>query len=245
MGADAKLFRPVSTGRVSGEIVEQVKQALRQGKLAPGDRLPPERQLTETFGVSRVTVRDALRVLEAHGLIEIRVGAGGGAFVTAPDPGDVADGITNMLMMSAISPKDVTEIRNIIEIGMMPLICERATDSDLEELGLICERADESLDDPPYDVRISAEFHIRLAQSSHNTAILMLTESLHRPILNSLLEAKKVDPNYGVWGTEEHKELVDAIRERDVDRARDILRHHLARTADRLERALPSARTVR
>ena len=81
--ASAGLFNRINPGRISG-IVDQIRLLMRQGQLQPGDRLPAERELCEHFGVSRVTVREALRVLEANGLVEIRVGARGGAFVRSP-----------------------------------------------------------------------------------------------------------------------------------------------------------------
>src|SRR5262249_27190117 len=78
------LFAPVSVARASSAIAEQTRTATLAGGLRAGDRLSPERELAEQFGVSRVTVRDGLRSLEAMGLIEVKVGARGGAFVTAP-----------------------------------------------------------------------------------------------------------------------------------------------------------------
>lgn len=229
------LFQRVNAGRVSAEIVEQIKSAIRAGKLGPGDRLPPERELTELFGVSRVTVRDALRVLEATGLVEIRVGAGGGAFVTAPDTGDVGEGISNMLLMRTVSPAAVTETRIILEVGMLPLVCERATEEDLAILDEICTRAEETLrDDSDYDVALSAEFHAQLANATHNEVIRLLTEPLHHPLELSLRQAKSRAPNMGQEGTKEHRKLIEAIRARDVDKAQAIMRQHLGRTAERV-----------
>src|ERR1700710_2802950 len=91
------LFMPVSVGRVSQVIVEQIRVLVRDGKLKRGDRLPSERDLCERFGVSRVTVREALRVLEASGLVEIRVGARGGAFVTSPSSDRLGEGFADLL----------------------------------------------------------------------------------------------------------------------------------------------------
>lgn len=235
---DGELFRPVSGGRVSGEIVAQVKAAIRAGDLQPGDRLPPERELTGLFGVSRVTVRDALRVLEANGLVEIRVGAGGGAFVTAPDSGDVGEGITNMLLMRTVSPQDVTETRMILEIGMLPFVCQRATEEDLDELERICDRAEATIaEGSDYDVALSADFHHRLAMAAHNEVIGMLIEPLHTPLEASLQAAKARAPKMGIKGTAEHRQLVKAIRDDDVAKAQEIMRRHLNRTAKRLRDA--------
>lgn len=229
------LFHPVDSGRVSGAIVIQIKQAIRDGELTSGDRLPPERELTDLFGVSRVTVRDALRVLEANGLVQIRVGAGGGAFVTAPDKDDIGEGISNMLLMRSVTAEDVTETRLILEVGMLPQVCKRATPEDLDALDLIVEKATASLsDDDDYDVSLSAEFHAQLARASHNAVIEMLTESLHQPLEASLREAKQRAPEMGRRGTVEHRKLVAAIRNRDVDKAQAIMQRHLGRTARRL-----------
>jgi DNA-binding FadR family transcriptional regulator len=228
------IFSPVSSGRISAEIVDQIKRAIREGQLSPGDRLPPERTLAEQFGASRVTVRDALRILEASGLIEIRVGARGGAFVTAPASEIVGEGLANMIMLASLSAEEVTEARFMLELGMMPMVCERATDDDVAALAEICERAEQALQNNSYGVELSAEFHTRLARCAHNTAIEMIVNSFHGPLLMSLLRAKAVAPEMGGKGVEEHKELVDAIRERDAKRAHWIMSQHLARTAERL-----------
>lgn len=229
------VFQPVSGGRVSSEIVEQVKHAIRAGQLGLGDRLPPERELTALFGVSRVTVRDALRVLEANGLVKIRVGAGGGAFVTAPDSGDLGEGITNMLLMRSVSPQDVTETRMILEIGMLPLVCQRATSTDLEALEAICNQAEAAIaEGTDYDVALSADFHHTLAMAAHNKVIALLIEPLHTPLEASLEAAKARAPEMGIEGTAEHRKLVKAIRERNPEQAQSIMQRHLNRTAKRL-----------
>src|SRR5580693_9805081 len=116
--AEPDMFNRVSVGRISEIIVDQIRLLMRQGQLKPGDRLPPERDLCERFGVSRVTVREALRMLESSGLVQIRVGARGGAFVTAPSGDRVGEGLADMITLSAISAADVTEVRMILEVGI-------------------------------------------------------------------------------------------------------------------------------
>jgi GntR family transcriptional regulator, transcriptional repressor for pyruvate dehydrogenase complex len=234
--AESSLFSRVSVGRISEIIVEQIRLLIQQGQLSPGDRLPPERDLCERFGVSRVTVREALRMLESSGLVEIRVGARGGAFVTAPTSDRVGEGLAQLLSMSVISAADVTEVRMVLEVGIVPLVCERATEEDLADLEKICERSENALRTDDYSMDISLEFHIRVAQATHNPAIVMLIESFRGPILMSLQEAKEAAPEMGAVGTKEHERFIEAVRARDVDSATRIMREHLERTAHRVGR---------
>jgi DNA-binding FadR family transcriptional regulator len=233
-GAQADMFGKVSVGRISETIVEQVRQLMRQGQLRPGDRLPAERDLCERFGVSRVTVREALRMLESSGLVEIRVGARGGAFVTAPTSDHIGDGLADMLSLSVISAADVTEVRLILEVGIVPLLCERATEEDLDDLDRMCEAARDALRSGDYSMEMSAEFHVRVARATHNPALALLVESFRGPILMSLEEARATAPEMGKLGTEEHEHFVAAVRKRDVRKAMRIMGDHLDRTAHRV-----------
>jgi GntR family transcriptional regulator, transcriptional repressor for pyruvate dehydrogenase complex len=234
--AEPELFSRVSVGRISEVIVEQIRLLMRQGQLKPGDRLPPERDLCERFGVSRVTVREALRMLESSGLVEIRVGARGGAFVTAPSSNRVGEGLADLLTLSAISAADVTEVRMILEVGIVPLVCERATEDDLADLEKLCERSEEALRVGDYSMDMSLEFHAGVARATHNPALEMLVESFRGPILMSLNQAKEAAPEMGGLGTREHERFVEAVRRRDSGEASRIMREHLARTAHRLGR---------
>jgi|SRR5581483_1291905 len=235
------LFTPVSTGRISSDIVGQVKDAIRKGRLAPGDQLPTERELVEQLGVSRVSVRDALRMLEAHGLVEVRVGARGGAFVTAPAPSLAGETLADMLRLSAATPAEVTEVRLVFELGLLPLACERADDADLAALDEICDRAEASLDAGVHDVTLSAEFHTRLARCTHNAAIALFAESFHGTLLRSLRQVKRLAPEMGREGLAEHRALVEALRARDADAARETMAEHVGRTAERVGIARPAS----
>ena len=228
------LLTRVSMGRISEVIVEQVRLLIRQGQLSAGDRLPSERELCERFGVSRVTVREALRVLEANGLVEIRVGARGGAFVTAPSSRLVGEGISDLITLASLTAVEVTEARMVFELGIVPLVCERATEQDISALYEICDRSSEALQGDDYPLELSAEWHTRYAQAAHNRAIAMLVESLHGPLLMSLERAREAAPMHGRRGVQEHRALVDALAAGECERATGLMRTHLARTADRL-----------
>ena len=230
----SELFTPVTAGRISTDIVDQIKRAIQVSRLAPGDQLPSERELTKQLGVSRVSVRDALRMLEAQGLIEVRVGARGGAFVTAPAPALVGEGMAHMLMLANVTPAEITELRLIFELALLPLACERRDDADLQALDEICDRGEATLAGGAYDVALSAAFHTRLARCTHNGAIALFAESFHDPLLQSLREAQRVAPEMGQTGLLEHRALVDAVRTRDAGRARAIMAEHVQRTARRV-----------
>ena len=234
------LFTKISAGRASEDVVNQIHHAMDTGRLSPGDRLPPERELAERFGVSRVTVRDALRVLETNGLVTIKVGAHGGAFVTAPQPTHVSEGLANLLMMSKVSVDEITEARMIFELGVIDIVCERATEDDIAALTDICERSETSLASGAFDVSLSAEFHTRLASSSHNLAVELVTEAFQEPMLRSLVRAKAIDPHMGDPGVHEHRAIVRAIADGDAAGAREIMSAHLHRTQARLRGEQPN-----
>ncbi len=227
------MFIPVSVDRVSQVIVDQIKLLIRDGRLQPGDRLPSERELCQRFGVSRVTVREALRVLEAGGLLTIRVGAHGGAFLTRPSTERLSEGLADLISISTLTAANVTEARIIVELGILPLAVERATNDDIDSLFAMVDEAESALEAGTYGVEMSAAFHIRVAECTHNPAITMLVQSFHGPLLMSLAESHQSAP-MGHRGVDEHRKLAQAIKDRDLDTARKIASTHLDRTARRV-----------
>jgi GntR family transcriptional repressor for pyruvate dehydrogenase complex len=226
------LFVPVTGARVSTAITQQIRSAILERKLQPGDRLPNERDLAERFGVSRVTVRDALRTLEAAGLLEIRLGASGGPFVTTPSARLVGEGLSNMLVMSAVNPDQIAEARLILELGTVALVIERATDEEVGELRRLAEKGARALEAGEYDRDLSREFHALLAHLAHNAAIELVTETFAGPLsMQAVREREPTDVSYRRT-VDEHLELVGAIAERDTDRARDIMTAHLTRSTE-------------
>lgn len=233
--SDPGLFVPVRSGRVSEAIVDQLRSLIRSGELPIGTRLPAERDLCKSFGVSRLMIREALRMLEANGLVEIRVGSRGGAFVTSPTPSHITDGLMDLLSTSQLSAVDVTEARRIFELAIVPLVVERATEDDLAELTQLCERTAVARNDGTYTVELSVDFHERVAAATHNPAIAMLMNSLRDAVTFSLVEAH----HEGTLGVDEHRAFVDAVRDRNVTKATEVLLAHLGRTAERLRERPP------
>jgi DNA-binding FadR family transcriptional regulator len=222
------LFAPIAVARASSAIAEQIRQAIVTGQLAQGDRLPPERELAEQFGVSRVTVRDALRGLEAMGLVDVRVGARGGAFVTAPTGAVVGQTMSDMLMMAAVTPEDVVEARLIVELGTVTLACARATDDDLRLLRELSERSRRELAAGTYTRELSWQFHSLLAHTAHNAAVDGLTHSFRSSLSMHPIRTREGSRAHAST-VEEHDAILDALERRDGAAARRAMAVHLLR----------------
>src|SRR5258708_6348803 len=127
-------FRRIRTPRVFEEIADQIRKELSHRRLRAGDRLPPERALAAQFGVSRNTLREALRSLENAGLLSLRKGAAGGAFVRESTGDAIVTGLRDMFHLGAISAEHLTEARVMIESSAVRAACERATAEDIAAL---------------------------------------------------------------------------------------------------------------
>jgi DNA-binding FadR family transcriptional regulator len=234
--SDGGLFAPVSVARASSAIAEQIRTAIVTGRVKAGDRLSPERELAEQFGVSRVTVRDALRSLEAMGLIEVKVGARGGAFVTAPTGSKVAQTMSDMMLMSATTPEDIVEARLIVELGTVTLACARAEDADLQALRELCETGRDALAAGSYTSELSWAFHAVLAHAAHNGAVDGLTRSFQSTLSMHPLRVREGARAYERT-VEEHLTILEAVTHRDGAAARRAMAAHLLRGTSRQERS--------
>jgi GntR family transcriptional regulator, transcriptional repressor for pyruvate dehydrogenase complex len=228
MAESQGMFAPIAVARASSAIAEQIRTAIVTGQLGQGDRLPPERELAEQFGVSRVTVRDALRALEAMGLIDVRVGARGGAFVTVPSGDVVGQTMSDMMMMQAITPEDIVEARLVVELGTVTIACSRASDEDIARLRELCDRGREALAAKSYTRELSWKFHGLLADITHNGAVEGLTQSFR-----SSLSMHPIRTREGARAfertVEEHDRILEALERRDGAAARSEMATHLLR----------------
>jgi DNA-binding FadR family transcriptional regulator len=230
----------VRVARASQDVVQQIKTHIFEGNLAPGDRLPSEKQLAEQFGLSRITVRDAMRVLESQALITIRVGAGGGAFVAPPNPASANELLTDLLRLQRANIRELVEARLVIETSIVNFASQRAARADLEAMQRAIDhaRAGRAAGNPHF-MPHSVDFHVALAQAAKNPVLLFTVNSL-RAVFYSVLEKLIPDDQMAQRAIADHQKILDAVAAHDADRAAQLMREHLSyfeKRARKLEQA--------
>jgi GntR family transcriptional regulator, transcriptional repressor for pyruvate dehydrogenase complex len=167
---ETPVFRKLRGARASDEIAAQIRSQLAAGKLPVGTRFPSERALAEQFGVSRNTLREALRSLEHAGLIRLKKGASGGAIVQDRSSDAIVSGLLDMYHLGGIRPSDLTQARIMYESIIIRLACANATPADIAALNANIEAADEARKSGDFGARIDLhiEFHRMLARIAGN-----------------------------------------------------------------------------
>jgi GntR family transcriptional repressor for pyruvate dehydrogenase complex len=173
-------FSPAKATRAFDGVIQQLRQRIYNGELRPGDRLPPERTLAEQFQVSRNTLREALRMLEVTGIIELRKGATGGAFICRGRPEHVARSLSDMMWLGGFSLEDLTQARVWLSTKVIQVACERAKSEDLDRLQANVDEAARlaSVGDWNAVAVINIEFHNLLASATGNSVLAMIQRSI-------------------------------------------------------------------
>jgi GntR family transcriptional repressor for pyruvate dehydrogenase complex len=234
------MFKQIKIRRISEEIVDQIKNAILEGKLKPGDKLPPERELIKDLGVSRVSLREALNSLESTGFVEIR--QGDGSFVRSVVADRVKDPLHLMIKENTNKVFDLIEVRKGIETWAAYYAANRATEENIEALTRIIEAMKRELDENQPSHKSDADFHLAISQASHNTiqAHLMFTiYALLEEYLRFLNE--KTLSNLGVRSRlyQQHLRIFHAIKDRNGEAAQREVMEHLNFVEGELKKLLP------
>lgn len=174
-------FKPVpASADAKDNIAQQVRNQLASGRLAVGSKLPAERTLAEQLGVSRNTLREALRSLENAGLIEFRKGVTGGAFIQNGQGDSIAAGLLDMYHLGAIKPRELTEARVWIESAVIAAAMQRATKADIKALHDNVSATERALKDGDFAQRaaLNVEFHRLLAKSTKNPIMIIVMDGI-------------------------------------------------------------------
>ncbi len=228
-----KIFRAAKQNRIFEDVVEQIQEAIISGKLAVGDRLPPERELREMLKTSRSTIREALRVLEQKGLIEIKLGTGGGAVVRSVSADQVTESLDLLIRSQKVSLDHLAEFRRQIEGDAAALAAVRAKPEDLDRLRQLLEQARKCVaagQDAVDDFLLADKnVHLDFARITCNPIYISVLKTIHANINRYFERFLRMD----VRGMQENladlEAIVDAVVKGRPELARKLSRQHVDR----------------
>lgn len=218
------VFRPVAKSNLSDDLTERIAEMIRSGTYKPGDRLPAIMEMARSFGVGHPTVREALKKLEAIGVVEIKHGSG--VYVRQ---GQGVLLLSNPVYGGTVSKKlllDLIEARMPIEMAAVELAAAQATDEHLDRMAHLLDEAEKHLDNLPVLSQTNMAFHREIAVASGNTVLAQLQEVLgnlfqrEQRLILDIFGSREQDHT-------EHRQLLDALQKHDVPLARERMQAHL------------------
>jgi len=212
-------------------VEEQLEEVILSGKLKPGDKLPPEREMLADLATSRRSLREAMRVLEQKGLIETKVGVKGGSFVKMPTTDSVTKSLALLIQLKKVPVSELAEFRLDIEGAIARRAAERADERDIENLKIIAENAEKILAGPDAEFKdykeIDREYHLALAAAARNQLYGAVLRIVHDNMANYF--EKHLDYHRSRFSDhyKEMIEMLEALKNRDGDKAFALANHHI------------------
>ncbi|MBW1779801.1 MAG: FadR family transcriptional regulator [Deltaproteobacteria bacterium] len=223
------MFQKIKQNRMYENIVNQVLEAIFRGDLQPDDKLPSEKELGEVFGVSRVTVREAIRSLEQFGLIEVRQGSRGGAYVKKMDLDTVVSQIANALKMTNVTFPHLAQARAVLEREIVSeVIPSKITQEDCEQLTENIDRAEAHFlkNETNQRLRTNFGFHTMLAELTENPIIILM----HKVIVDlsvSFFDNVEATVPMVKKTLGQHRQMVALLKEKAFDEAAQTCFQHI------------------
>lgn len=223
------MLRAIKKTRIYEEVVSQVHELVRAGKFKAGDQLPSERELSEIFKVSRTSVREALRALEAQGLIISRTGMGN--FIAQLPIESVVAPLAKLLIEEKTALADIFELRKLIEPHIASLAAERATEKDIQRLKSILAKQSEAVSRGETGVEADAELHFAIGQATQNQALEKLVSGLMEILSHSREESLQTLGRRRA-SIESHRKILSAIEQHNKARAQQAMFQHIERVEE-------------
>lgn len=208
----------------SEAVAAEIESLILRGELADGQRLPPEPEMCELLGVSRSVIRDAVRRLAAHGLVDVRQGSG--TVVSAPTDAALADAIIALLMRSDLTMGEVIEARAALETELVGLAAERGTEEDWAALDSSFEAFAAAVDEARWqDAYIEhMRFHVGIFDAMRLPALRLILAPMQECVLITSLPPDQTDP--ASWEVGAHPPILEALRSGDKEAAREAVAAH-------------------
>jgi len=229
------MFNNIKEKRIFERIVDEIKNAIQTDKLRPGDKLPSETEMAKIFGVSRVTVREALRILEISGLILIKQGAKGGGFIKPGALQKLKESISDHLKVGNITIDQLAEARYWIESIVMDIVCQKAREKDFDLLSKSVKRAEQFYREGKERDRIDENwnFHIMLVKITGNKILIDTVISIIEMMRYMMLKIK-TDRKITENALNAHKEIVNLLKSGKLEKAKAVNITHIQDLNNRL-----------
>jgi DNA-binding FadR family transcriptional regulator len=212
--------------KASDVLANELRERILTGEYPEGTALPPERELVTQTAMSRTTVREALRILEVQGLVRIKTGRAGGAFVQRPGQDSVASSVSLLIRGQQIRLADLLETREAIEPFCARLAARNRTDADLARLDAANKAIAASDGTLAQFLQANVDWHVGVATASHNELLTGMMTALSRAIYAATENEDFVDAEVRRTTVRAHRSITDAIRAQDPEAAvRRMSRH--------------------
>jgi GntR family transcriptional regulator, transcriptional repressor for pyruvate dehydrogenase complex len=223
--AQQAVLSPMQVPKASDVLANDLRERILSGEFPEGTSLPPEREMVAQTQMSRTTVREALRILEVQGLVRIRTGRSGGAFVQRPDGDSVAHSVSLLIRGRQIRMAALLEAREGVEPVCARLAAKYRTEEDLERLEAA--NAAVAAEGPLEDfLQANVDWHVAVATASHNELLTGFMSALSRALYASTDNSSFVDAEVRAIAVQAHARINEAIRDRDAEAAlRRMTRH--------------------
>ena len=214
---------------LSEKIIAQITDAVFNGELTPGSRLPPERELAEQFGVSRTVVRDAIKTLAGRGFLQVRHGSG--IFVATAEESVAGhlEVLSDTLVLQGTGLQDLFDVRKTIEVRTAELAAKLRTSDQVSRMKELVEEASRHLDEPEVLSKKDAQFHVAIAEASQNLVMVRVMLTLLDLLAKSRLESLSI-PGQAERALQHHRRIIQTIEAQDPAEAKNAILNHLNQT---------------
>ncbi|MBT3486934.1 MAG: FadR family transcriptional regulator [Desulfobacula sp.] len=231
------MFKKAKQNRVFQDVVEQIQDAIIKGKLKPGARLPAERELKDLFNTSRGTLREALRVLEQKGLIEIKLGVSGGAIVKRIDAEPIVESLALLIRSGEVSIEHLSEFRIKIEGSLVELAAMRATKEEIAELETMFNQAKDYYEKNDWEnfLKTDEKMHTYIGIMTQNPVFQFVQKTIHDNIHQYYDEYLPMNKERTLENLTDFEKIIEAMKINDAKKASDIIMDHVKRFSDKMQ----------
>lgn len=230
---------PISVPKAADVLAEKMREKILKGDFGVGMEFPSERDLSEQTGVSRATVREALRILEGEGLIEIRQGRKGGSSVVRPTTAQIERSVGIFIRGQRLRQDAVLETRCAIEPAAARYAAEHRTEEDLENLERCHQRVEEASRAADISAYIEAnlDWHVQVVRASHNELLIAFISAVSNSVYVQNGTENFSSPKVRDEVMRAHRRVMDAIRDQDGDAAARRMGRHVQAYIDSVSQA--------